>query len=135
MVNRCSINEDIACGLLPDDIMVSRYYMYILPKIHKPENPGRPSVSSCGAPTKGISYFVDFHLGSLVKKIPSYIKDMTDVLIKFNTVRKMPIGTTLATLDVTSLYTNIPHKEGIEACRTVLEAREVQQPPTNNLTN
>ena len=38
----------------------------------------------------------------------------------------------LATLDVKSLYTNIPHNEGIEACRIALEPREVQQPPTED---
>ena len=46
----------------------------------------------------------------------------------------MPTGTILATIDVTSLYTNIPRNEGIEAGRTALEAREVQQPPTSDLT-
>ena len=39
----------------------------------------------------------------------------------------------LATLDVKSLYTNIPHNEGIEACRIALETEEVQQPPTEDL--
>ena len=46
----------------------------------------------------------------------------------------MPTGTILAALDVTSLYINIPHNEGIKACRTALETREAQQPPTNDLT-
>ena len=35
---------------------------YILPKIHKQGNPGRPLISSNGHPTERISEFVDYHL-------------------------------------------------------------------------
>ena len=76
MVNCRSIDKEIARGLLPADIRVSMFY--ILPKIHKPGNPGGLIVLSCGSPTEGISQFVDFHPGPLVRKIASYIKDMTD---------------------------------------------------------
>ena len=34
---------------------------YLLPKTHKPGNPGRPIVSANGHPTKRISEFVDLH--------------------------------------------------------------------------
>ena len=36
-------------------------------------------------------------------------------------------------MDVTSLYTNIPHDEGIEACRKVWDARTYQKPSTDCL--
>ena len=39
----------------------------------------------------------------------------------------------LATLDVTSIYTNIPHSEGIEAYRTALNSCRTRQPPTDDL--
>jgi hypothetical protein len=42
----------------------------------------------------------------------------------------IPENTTLVTMDVTSLYTNIPHDDGIAACRTIWEQRTVQEPPT-----
>ena len=108
MMNHRSINEEIACGLLPGDIRVSRFHF--LPKIHKPRNPGRPIVSFCGAPSEGISCFVNFHFGPLVRKIPSYIKGAMDVLIKLNTIRKLPIGTILETLDVTYIPTFLTKK-------------------------
>ena len=38
---------------------------YILPKIHKQGNPGRPIVSSNSHPTERISQFVDYHLKNL----------------------------------------------------------------------
>ena len=34
---------------------------------------------------------------------------------------------------VLSLYTNIPHAEGIEACRELLNARTIQEAPTEDL--
>ena len=43
-----------------------------------------------------------------------YLKNLT----------KLPPGTLLVTLDVSSLYTNIPHNEGIEACRKALNSSD-----------
>ena len=40
----------------------------------------------------------------------------------------------MVTLDVSSLYTNIPHQEGIEARREALNSRTTKQPPTEDLT-
>ena len=47
----------------------------------------------------------------------------------------MPSGTMLATLDLTALYTNIPHDKGVDACRAMLDTREVLQPPTDDLVH
>ena len=68
--------------LWPRNARTSRFY--ILPKIYNKDILGRPIVSSCGAPTEKISSFVDYHLRPLVKKIPSYIKDINDFLVKLN---------------------------------------------------
>ena len=89
------------------------------------ENPGRPIVSSGASPTEGISHFVDYHLAPLVKEIPSYIKDTMDFFNRLQTIDNLPPDMLLVTLDVQSLYTNIPHSEGIEACRAVLNTRQV----------
>jgi hypothetical protein len=45
----------------------------------------------------------------------------------------IPENTTLVTMDVTSLYTNIPHDDGIAACRKIWEQRTVQELPTECL--
>ena len=47
---------------------------YTLPKIHKPNNPGRPVISSINCHTAKISQFVDYHLQDAVTKLPSYIR-------------------------------------------------------------
>ena len=54
---------------------------YILQKIHKQGNSGRPIISSNGHPTERISEFVDYHLKPLVQTLPSYIKDTTHFLL------------------------------------------------------
>ena len=137
MVSRYSINQEIMASLLPNNCKASCFY--ILPKIHKPGNPGRPitCISSCKAPTEGISHFVhvDHHLAPLVKKIPSYIRDTTDFLEKLQNISILPVETLLVTLDVKSLYTNIPHSEGIEACQTALNTSQVLRPPTEDLVH
>jgi hypothetical protein len=45
----------------------------------------------------------------------------------------IPENITLVTMDVTSIYTNIPHDDGIAACRKICEQRTVQEPLTDCL--
>ena len=40
---------------------------YLLPKIHKPGNPGRPIVASSEAPTEKISEFLDHNIRPLLQ--------------------------------------------------------------------
>ena len=80
---------------------------YILPKIRKQGNPGRPIISSNGHPTERISQFVDFHLKPLVQMLPSYIKDTTHFLLQLQNLGPLPDNAILVTLDISSLYTNI----------------------------
>ena len=131
MLDRDHMNKDTFKYLKPTDSRTACFYH--LPKLHKPGNPGRPIVSSCGAPTERISEFVDYHLRPLVNQIPSFLKDTTDFLKKLSTLGRLPPGSILVTLDVSSLYTNIPHDEGITACSRALEMRPSPSPPTTYL--
>ena len=54
-------------------------------------------------------------------------------LTQLQALDTLPPGILLMTLDVKSLYTNIPHADGIEACREVLNTRTQSQPPTEDL--
>jgi hypothetical protein len=45
----------------------------------------------------------------------------------------IPENTTLVTMDVISLYTNISHDDGIAACRKIWEQRADQERPTECL--
>ena len=50
---------------------------YLLPKIHKPSNQGRPTVNSIGSVTERNSAIADLHLRKFTPRIPSYVKDTT----------------------------------------------------------
>ena len=69
------IDEKTLKYLIPDSPKPGRFYL--LTKIHKANNPGRPIVSANGHSTEKISEFVDFHLRQRVETLPSFIKDTT----------------------------------------------------------
>ena len=52
--------------------------------------------------------------------IPSYIKDTTEFINKLASVKTIPPDVLLVTMDVTSLYANIPHVDGVDACSKFL---------------
>ena len=127
--NRNLISEKLANGLKVSDPRTPLFYL--LPKIHKINNPGRPVVNSISCHTENIYQFVDYHLQPLAKKLPSYIQDTTDFLNRLNQLPEvLPNGSILVTLDVKSLYANIPNQEGIEAVNSYLKDSD-----KGNLTN
>ena len=58
----------------------------------------------------------------------SYIKDTTD-FINFLDKTKVPQNTILVSMDVTSLYTNIPQEEGIDTVCRAYETFHKDEPP------
>ena len=125
------IDKETHRYLTPHDPKAGRFY--ILPKVHKPGNPGRPIVSANGHPTEKISEFVSYHLNPLVQTLPSYIKNTTHLLNKLKDINTLPSSAILVTLNVSSLYTNIPTNEGIDACRKVLDQGTEKSIPTESL--
>ncbi|XP_033109872.1 uncharacterized protein LOC117111097 [Anneissia japonica] len=93
---------------------------YMLPNIHKPGNPVRPIVSSIGTLTGLVSGFVDDVLKTFATSTPSYLQDTTDFLNKLSQFSNLLDNTILVTMDVASLYTNIPHEDGIQAIKNIL---------------
>jgi hypothetical protein len=89
--------------------------MYFLPKIHKPDKPGRPIVSSCSCPSELISSFLDRVMAPLVKDLPSYIKDTKHALQILQNIHFHGTYKFIFTMDVKSLYTVIPHHDGLRA--------------------
>ena len=130
MADNGHISKETGKYLKPTNPRTVRFYH--LPTIHKPGNPGRPIVSSCGTPTVCISEFVDYHLQPLVMQIPSYLQDTKDFLRKLSELGPPPLDYILLTQDVSSLY-NIPHDEGIKACKLALEQWPHPDPPTASL--
>ena len=102
---------------------------YMLPKVHKINNPGRPIVSGCDSPTEKLSEYLDYYLQPLACNVNSYIKDTNHFLQKLMQIGNIPPSSLLVTIDVTALYTNIPHREeGILSVKAALETRENKEP-------
>ena len=53
----------------------------------------------------------------------AYLRDTIHFLTRLEGLGTLLPGTLLVTLDVKFLYTNIPHTDGIEACRAALNTR------------
>ena len=107
---------------------------YLLPKIHKNivPPPGRPIVSANDCPTERISQFVDNFIQPLIPQLSSYVRDSGQFFWILENINLLK-DTILCTLDVTSLYTNIPNNEGIEAVRLLLSRnRSHMDNPTNH---
>ena len=125
------LSPEIVERLKPSEPKTPRLYM--LPKIHKEGNPGRPVVRSVNCHTSKISKFVDYHIQPLAKELPSYVKDTTDFINKVKDIGPLPENSYLVTMDVSSLYTNIPHDEGLDALRENLNRRRNRSVATNVL--
>ncbi|XP_072050367.1 uncharacterized protein [Amphiura filiformis] len=67
--------------------------------------------------------------------LPSYVKDTTDFLNKLDSLKDIPNDSILVSLDVKGLYTNIPHDDGITACKEALDNRTNKTPSTDDLIN
>ena len=72
---------------------------------------------------------------NLVKELPSYIQDTPDLLRHIETLNEKPIpdGAFPVSIDVTGLYSNIPHQEGLDCLKEALDTREDQSVPTSFL--
>lgn len=88
--------------------------LYFLKKLHKNPIGVRPIVSGCGGPTENLSSFIDHFLQPLVPKTTSYTRDSKHILNALETLT-LPQECILVTIDVSALYLNIPHEEGIDA--------------------
>ena len=85
------LSEEIAEGLKTDNPRTPHFYL--LPKIHKEGNPGRPVVSSIDSHTSKISKYVDYHIQPIAKVIKSYVQDTSDFIEKINQVGTVPENT------------------------------------------
>ena len=113
-----------ASSLCVIDSCLGKPAFYMLPKIHKPDNPGRPIVSACSCPTEHISEFLDSIFNPIVSTLPSFLKDTTHTLSVFSSIQLLPDRTyRLFLLDVCSLYTSIPNSDGLQALQFFLDRR------------
>lgn len=95
---------------------------YLLPKVHKDRSiwhfqtmpPGRPIVSDVLSVTRGCATLIEHFLAPLARLSRSYVRDSHHVISLLHNV-KVHDSSFLGTLDIASLYTNIPTEDGIAA--------------------
>ena len=80
-----------------------------------------------------MSAFTEFYLQPLARKLPSFIKDTTDLLSRIEEINNsgpFPEGTLLVSWDVVSMFPNIDNNLGLTAVKNALDARERLIPST-----
>ena len=109
---------------------------YGLPKIHKPDTPLRPIVSSCGSVTYGVAKELAKILKPLVGKSPHHITSTQDFVEQAKHIKLEP-GECLSSYDVSALFTSDPidpalniikdllDKDNTLKERTVMEVRDI----------
>ena len=112
----------------PLHLILHESQCFTLSKIHKPAPVGRPIISGCSGPTERISAFVDHLIQPIAQLQASYLKDTTD-FINFIERIKLPKSDILVSMDVTSLYKNIPQREGITTVCHAYEEFHQGNPP------
>uniref|UniRef100_A0A8C5QZ70 Reverse transcriptase domain-containing protein n=1 Tax=Leptobrachium leishanense TaxID=445787 RepID=A0A8C5QZ70_9ANUR len=99
-----------------------RPVFYHLPKIHKNSTkpPGRTIVSGIDSMSSRLSEYIDLLLQPYVNKTASHLKDTLNILQDLEKTQWKE-HYILVTSDVSALYSNIPHIEGITAIKNILE--------------
>ena len=110
--------------------------IYFLPKIHKPNNPGRLIVSACSCPTEPISTelissYLDKTMAPIVKTLPSYNQHALEIFRYFNFLSQNKF---IFTMNITSLYTVILDDRGVRALKLFFfNQRPVKEPSSETL--
>ena len=102
---------------------------YSLPKVDKSNIPLRPIVRACDSPTDQLSNYVTHFIQHLVEALPFNIQNSKHFLQLLESLPPLPENAILATADVTPLYTNIPHEEGIDSVLHYMKLNADALPP------
>ena len=93
---------------------------YGLPKIHKPDTPLRPIVSSCGSVTYGVAKELAKILKPLVGKCPHHITSTQDFVEQAKQIKLEP-GECLSSYDVSALFTSVPIDPALNIIKDLLD--------------
>ena len=93
---------------------------YGLPKIHKPDTPLRPIVSSCRSVTHGVAKELAKILKPLVGKSPHHINSTQDFVEQVKHITLAP-RECLSSYDVSALFTSVPVDPALNIIKDLLE--------------
>ena len=104
-------------SMYPTGCVPSKFYG--LPKIHKPDTPLRPIVSSCGSVTYGVAKELAKILKPLVGKSPHHINSTQDFVEQAKHF-KLETGECLSSYDVSALFTSVPIDPALNIIKDLL---------------
>ena len=104
--------------MYPTGCVPSKFYG--LPKIHKPDTPLRPIVSSCGSVTYSVAKELAEILKPLVGKSPHHINSTQDFMEQVKHITLAP-GGCLSSYDVSALFTSVPVDPAFNIIKDLLE--------------
>jgi hypothetical protein len=128
-------------NLVPQENKIKDRVFYTLPKIHKPVSswskngkvpPGRPIIANTNSADTKISSYIDSFLQPIVNQQPHILKNSEELLAELSNVT-VNENTILFSLDVNSLYTNIPLAKGIEIINNFFQKYPQPRRPDNHL--
>ncbi|XP_065568918.1 uncharacterized protein LOC136032575 [Artemia franciscana] len=99
------INDKLSRSLLPVRPVIPRFYG--VPKIHKPDIPLRPIVSTVGSATQKLERYLAGILRSITLSSKHTIRNTKEVVDRLNSIN-IGENTTMCSFDVVSLFTSIP---------------------------
>ena len=97
--------------------------IYGLPKVHKLDVPLRPIVSCIGSPTYDLSKYISKIISPLAGSSDSFVKDSKHFVDGMKDVR-LCSDEVMVSLDVKSLFTNVPVQEAVEVVYKKLKEDE-----------
>lgn len=110
-------------------------FLYGLPKTHKDNIPIRPVVSYIGAPTYDLAKYLNKILRSKASFNPQYsLKNSLQLIEKVQNINISPYSKLLS-LDVDSLFTNVPYEDCLSILRSHFERQRLHPGEIYDLLN
>ena len=118
VINQTGLDSLTYKSMYPTGCVPPKFYS--LPKIHKPDTPLRPIVSSCGSVTYGVAKEFAKILKPLVGKSPHHINRTQDFVEQVKYVTLAP-GECLSSYDVSALFTSVSVDPALNIKRDLLD--------------
>ena len=116
--NQTGLDSNTYKSMYPTDCVPLRFYG--LPKIHKPDTPLRPIVSSHGSVTYGVAKELAKVHKPLVGKSPHHITSTQDFVEQARHIKLEP-GECLSSYDVSALFTSVPIDPALNIIKDLLD--------------
>ena len=116
--NQTGLDSNTYKPMYPTGCVPTKFYG--LPKIHKPDTPLRPIVSSCGSVTYGVAKELSKILKPLVDKSSHHITSTQDFVEQVRQIKLEP-GECLSSYDLSALFTSVPIDPALNIIKNLLD--------------